>query len=80
MNNKINDPFSNLFEQATQITKAHAYDIVSKQVGELQEENKRLKEKVDILREALAEIHYRCNNNVEYDIAQIALTALNKIE
>ena len=29
--------FSNLFEQAAQISKAHAYDIVSEQVKELKE-------------------------------------------
>lgn len=33
----------NLFEQATQITRAHAYGIVSEQVKELQHENAMLK-------------------------------------
>lgn len=33
----------NLFEQMAQITKAHAYDIVSEQVKELQHENAILK-------------------------------------
>lgn len=33
-----------LFNQMANISKAHAYDIVSKQIDELMEENKRLKE------------------------------------
>lgn len=33
----------NLFEQMANISKAHAYDIVSKQAQELKEENDRLK-------------------------------------
>lgn len=34
---------NDLFEQAVQITKAHGYDILSKQVQELKAENERLK-------------------------------------
>ena len=42
--NTPDSPFSNLFEQAANISKAHAYDILVEQVGELKEENERLKE------------------------------------
>lgn len=45
----------NLFEQMANISKAHAYDIVSKQRDELLEENKRLsasnKELMELVRE-----------------------------
>lgn len=43
-NKPTETPFANLFEQAAQISKAHAYDIVSKQRDELMEENKMLRE------------------------------------
>lgn len=36
--------FANLFEEAANISKAHGYDILAKQVVELKEENERLKE------------------------------------
>lgn len=43
-NKQPNDhPFANLFEEAANITKAHGYDILTKQVVELKEENERLK-------------------------------------
>lgn len=34
----------NLFEQMANISKAHGYDILSKQVGELKEENRNMAE------------------------------------
>lgn len=43
----------NLFEQMTNISKAHAYDIVSKRAQELDIENKQLKEIKYVLVEAL---------------------------
>jgi len=45
----------NLFEQMANISKAHAYDIVSKQRDELLEENKRLKESVKYLQDLITE-------------------------
>lgn len=39
----MSNPFDNLFEQAANITKAHAYDILVKQVEELQAEITNLK-------------------------------------
>lgn len=44
------------FEQMTNISKAHAYDIVSDQVKELQEKNERLKEINMALAEALGKV------------------------
>lgn len=46
---------TNLFEQVVNITKAHAYDIVSKQRIELTEENARLKERVKFLENLIKE-------------------------
>ena len=40
----------NLFEQLTNISKAHGYDILSQQVKELKEEN-------EIMKNLLADIH-----------------------
>lgn len=42
----------NLFEQATQITKAHAYDILVEQVKELNEQNKELIEIIKFVAKA----------------------------
>lgn len=53
---KTQPPFSSLFEQAAQISKAAAYDILSEQVGELKEENKALKEKNKQLADSLMSI------------------------
>ena len=44
----------NLFEQMTNITKAHGYDILSKQVGELKSERDALEAKVKELKNALS--------------------------
>lgn len=66
----------NFFEQAANISKAHAYDIVSKQVQELQEENKRLKEallKID----AIAYRNYGWK--VADDISNITKEALKQV-
>ena len=41
--NKGADPFANIFQQVTNISKAHAYDIISKQRDELVKENEQLK-------------------------------------
>ena len=46
----------NLFEQMTNITKAHGYDILSKQVGELKSEKDALEAQVKELKEALITI------------------------
>lgn len=43
----------NLFEQMTNITKAHAYDIIAKQRDELMEQNKALK---SAIRNAVEEV------------------------
>jgi len=48
--------FSSLFEQAAQISKAHAYDILVKQVGELKAENEALQEAKRGLLEALENV------------------------
>jgi hypothetical protein len=45
-NSKQDHPFANIFEQAAQITKAHGFDILAKQVGELKQENAELKIKL----------------------------------
>lgn len=42
-------PFANLFEEAANISKAHGYDILAKQVVELKEEVKKWKEDHDDL-------------------------------
>ena len=44
-----------LFEQIINISKAHAYDIVSKQVQELTVENNKLKERIKFLDNLLDE-------------------------
>jgi len=43
----------NLFEQMANITKAHGYDILSKQVGELKSERDALEAQVKELKDAL---------------------------
>ena len=51
--NKGADPFANIFQQVTNISKAHAYDIISKQRDELVKEIEQIKEQVEKLKEAL---------------------------
>ena len=43
LKSNIQSPFDNLGEQLMNISKANAYDVVSKQVQELQAENEKLK-------------------------------------
>ena len=45
----------NLFEQFANISKAHAYDIISQQVIELKEENTKLRNRVKYLEELINE-------------------------
>jgi predicted secreted protein len=50
-NKQTPDPFAeNLLQQITNISKAHGYDILSEQVGELKAENEALKKSVEVLR------------------------------
>lgn len=54
----------NLFEQITQITKAHAYDIVSEQNKELQQENIALKYRVKYLEDLIREYTFKMKVNL----------------
>lgn len=49
------NPFDNLGEQLVNISKAHAFDIVSEQVKDLLKENEQLKEQIRVLRNELYE-------------------------
>ena len=64
--NKGADPFANIFQQVTNISKAHAYDIISKQRDELVKENEQLKEQVEKLREALQWIEMKSYHKNEW--------------
>jgi len=56
-----NTPFADqVFDQMVQISKAHAYDIVSPQVKELQEENEKLKAENKRLKDRIAEFELIC--------------------
>lgn len=52
-----NNPFNedSLFEQMTNISKAHGYDILADQVEELKEKNERLKERVQYFENLIKE-------------------------
>lgn len=54
-----------LMEQIVNISKAGAYDIVSKQRNELLEENKALKEQVKFLRDLIMEYTDKMLNNLK---------------
>jgi len=77
-----NDFFGdNLQQQIVNISKASAYDIVSKQVQELQAENEALKERVKVLEDALQKI-ITINSAPSIDeliskLKLVAYTALN---
>lgn len=45
----------NLFEQIVNITKANAYDIICQKSKELEEENKKLKDRVKFLEDLINE-------------------------
>lgn len=75
--------FSNIFEQAAQITKSHAYDILVQQVGELKEQLTKSNEEVERLKDALRNIKslkYQTGASRIYieSILAIATQALNQ--
>lgn len=72
----IPSPFDNLFEQAANISKAHGYDILAKQVGELQAENKRLLSLNEGLVEALQDIVNMETGGTRFDVLRIAKAAI----
>ena len=55
----------NLLEQITNITKAHAYDIISQQAQELQQENKKLKYRVKYLENLIKEYTDKMLSNIK---------------
>ena len=59
-----------LLQQISNISKASAYDIVSKQVGELQEENKQLKEDKKALFDMVVELKWCINRLCKDNVSQ----------
>ena len=57
----------NLLEQITNISKAHAYDIVVDQVNDLTIENKKLKERVKYLEDLISEYSNKMLVNLSGD-------------
>ncbi len=55
---------NNVFEQITNISKAHAYDIISQQVIELKDENIKLRERVKFLEELINEYTLKMKANL----------------
>jgi hypothetical protein len=53
------------FEQATQITKAHAYDIAIEQVKELKLENEQLRARVIYLEDLIKEYTAKMMDDIE---------------
>lgn len=56
-----NKPEDSLFEQMSNISEAHAYDIVA---PSLQEENEKLKERVKYLEDLIMEYTTKMKNNL----------------
>ena len=54
----------NLLDQITNITKAHAYDILSQQVKELKEENEALRNRVKYLQDLINEYTAKMLDNI----------------
>lgn len=72
-------PFANIFEQAAQICKAHGYDILAEQVGELKAENEKLKSVNGEMIEALRGVQNIFNNEANYPPGTVGYRLNEKI-
>lgn len=73
INSPIKNPVDNVFEQLANISKAHGYDILSEQVGELKKENAKLRK---ALSELLASYKLYVKNADESEFVINAVEAM----